>query len=105
MTTTSIKYPSLQPHIPRLRATLSLSEDRVDWRRILLRMAVPAVTLGLAWAGNAVEIEIAEANARRIIGACERFQAAKSRFPKELDELVPRHIPSVPRAKYLKAGS
>ena len=36
-------------------------EGRVGWRRIFLRMAIPAVTLGLAWAGNGVQIKITEA--------------------------------------------
>ncbi len=78
-------------------------EDRVGWRRISLRMAIPAVTLGLAWAGNAVQIKIAEANSRRIIAACERFQAANGAFPRTLDEVVPDQLPSVPRAKYCLA--
>ena len=78
-------------------------EDRVGWRRIFLRMAIPAVTLGVAWAGNAVQIKIAEANSRRIIAACERFQAANGTFPRTLDELVPDQLPSVPRAKYCLA--
>jgi len=78
-------------------------EDRVGWRRIFLRTAIPAVTLGSAWAGNAVQIKIAEANSRRIIAACERFQAANGAFPGTLDELVPDQLPSVPRAKYCLA--
>lgn len=75
-------------------------EDRVGWRRIFLRMAIPAVTLGVAWSGNGVQIKIAEANSRRIIAACERFQAAHGTFPRTLDELVPDQLASVPRAKY-----
>ena len=78
-------------------------EDRVGWRRIFLRMAIPAVTLGLAWAGNGVQIKVAEANSRRVIAACERFQAANGTFPRTLDELVPDQLASVPRSKYCLA--
>ena len=70
------------------------------WRLALLRMAIPAVTLGLVLANDEVQYRIGKANAPRIIAACEEFHAANGTFPKTLDELVPRYIPSVPRAKY-----
>jgi hypothetical protein len=75
-------------------------EDRVGWRRTVLRMAFPIVTLALVWANNVVQNRIADANAARVIAACEEFRAANGSFPKSLHELVPRYLPSVPRAKY-----
>ena len=63
----------------------------------------PRPDVGVGSANNAVQIKIAEAHAAHIILACEGFHAANGRFPKSLDELVPRYIPSVPCAKYCLA--
>ncbi|MCX7424759.1 MAG: hypothetical protein NTW96_03900 [Planctomycetia bacterium] len=73
---------------------------RPGWGLAILRIAVPALTLGLVLANNAVQLRVAEANAARIVAACEEFHAANGTFPKTLDELVPRYMPSIPRAKY-----
>ncbi len=77
--------------------------QRPGWSLALMTIAIPALTLGLAIANNAVQLRIAEANAARIIAACEEFHAAKRRFPKTVNELVPGYMPSVPRAKYCLA--
>ena len=77
--------------------------ERTGWWLALFKIAIPALTLGLVLANNAVQIKIAEAHAPKVIAACEGFHAANGRFPKSLDELVPRYIPSVPRAKYCLA--
>jgi len=74
--------------------------QRSGWRLALLRIAVPPLTLGLVLANNALQLKIAETNAPRVVAACEEFHAANGKFPKTLDELVPRYMPSVPRAKY-----
>lgn len=77
--------------------------QRPGWRLALLRIAVPALTLGLALGNNEVQLGIARANATRIIAACEEFHAANGRYPCGLDELVPRYMGSIPRAKYCVA--
>jgi hypothetical protein len=69
-------------------------------RIALFRLGIPVLTLGLALANNAVQLSIARANAARVAAACEAFHAANGRFPETLDELVPRYLPYVPRAKY-----
>jgi len=74
--------------------------QRHGWRVALLRMAVPLVTLGLVLANTAVQLRIAKANATRITAACEKYHEANGEFPQKLDELVPRYLPSIPRAKY-----
>ena len=74
--------------------------QRPGWRLALLRIAVPALTLGLVLANDAAQFWIAKANAARVVTACEEFHVANGRYPQSLDELVPRHMPSVPRAKY-----
>ena len=87
-----------------LASVLKNAIERPGWRLAILRISVPPLTLALALANNAVQLRIAEANAPRIVVACERFHAANGRFPKTLGELVPRFMPSVPRAKYCLAG-
>jgi hypothetical protein len=74
--------------------------QRPGWTIALIRITIPPLTLALVLANNAVQLRIAEQNAPRVAAACEQFYAANGKFPKTLDELVPRYLPSVPRAKY-----
>jgi hypothetical protein len=74
--------------------------QRPGWGLALLRIAIPALTLGLVLANDAVQYRIGKANAPRIIAACEQFHADNGEFPKTLDDLVPQYLPSIPRAKY-----
>jgi MFS family permease len=74
--------------------------QRPGWRTALLRIAAPALTLGIVLANDAFQRDIAERNAKRIIKACDDFHAANHRYPRTLDELVPRYLNCVPRAKY-----
>jgi hypothetical protein len=74
--------------------------QRPGWRLALFRIAVPVLTLGLVLANNNYQYRIGEANAPKIITACEEFNAANGRYPKSLDELVPRYMPSIPCAKH-----
>jgi hypothetical protein len=71
-----------------------------NWRLALFTIAVPLLTLGLALGNEAIQYRIGKANAPRIVAACEDFHAVTGKFPKTLDELVPRYLPSIPRAKY-----
>jgi hypothetical protein len=77
---------------------------RPGWGLALLRIAFPVFTLGLVMANNALQLRIAEANASRVVAACEDFRAANGSFPKELEELVPQYLPAVPPAKYCMYG-
>jgi len=78
--------------------------QRSGWRLSLLRIAIPALTFGLVLANSAVQLRIAETNAPRVVAACEEYYADNGQFPKTLDELVPRYLSSVPRAKYCLSG-
>jgi hypothetical protein len=78
--------------------------ERPGWGLALVRIGIPALTLGLVRANSAVQLGVAEANAQRVVVACEEYHAANGRFPKKLDELVPQYMNSVPRAKYCLAG-
>jgi hypothetical protein len=76
------------------------ASNRPGWKLALLRITIPALTLGLVLTNATVQSRIAEANATKIIGACKEFHTANGRYPRTLDELVPKYMPSVPRAKY-----
>ena len=74
--------------------------QRPGWIIAAIRIAVPAFTLWLAVTNEAYQYQVGEANSQRIIAACEDFHAANGKYPESLDDLVPRYLPSVPRAKY-----
>lgn len=83
-----------------LLSVLKNAIQRPGWRLGLLRIATPALTLGLVLANNTHQLRMAKANAQRIVAACDEYHAANGRFPETLDELVPQYLPSIPRAKY-----
>ena len=74
------------------------------WSLALLRIAIPALTLGLVLANAVFQFRVSEANAARIITACEQFHVANGKFPNTLDELVPLYMPSIPPTKYCLYG-
>ncbi|WP_068420408.1 hypothetical protein [Planctomyces sp. SH-PL62] len=74
--------------------------QRPGWGLALVRIGIPALTLGLLKANDAVQLRVAEVNAQRIVAACEEYHDDNGRFPKNLDELVPQYLNSVPAAKY-----
>ena len=78
--------------------------ERPGWRLALVRIGFPIVTFGLLWANNIVQDRIAEANARRVIQACEAYQVAHGTFPGKLEELVPQFLNYVPTAKHCLTG-
>ena len=73
---------------------------RPGWGIALIRISIPALTLGIVLTNNAVQWTIAESHSEQIIAACEHFRVSYGRYPKTLDELLPQQLPSVPRAKY-----
>jgi hypothetical protein len=74
--------------------------ERPGWKIAPFRIAIPALTLAIVLANNSLQWRIAEANAERIIMACEDFRGAHGNYPRQLEELVPGYFDSVPRAKY-----
>lgn len=64
------------------------------------RMLIPLVTLLLVIVNTSLQGRIARANAARVIEACEQYQKVNGSLPDQLDDLVPRYINSIPRAKY-----
>lgn len=73
---------------------------RPGWRVAAARICVPPITLLLVIANSSVQGRIARANSARLIEACERYHAENGAYPQQLDELVPRNLSFVPRAKY-----
>lgn len=73
---------------------------RPGWGLTLARILIPVLTLSLVKANNAFQLGVAETNGQRIVAACEQYHAANARFPRNLDELVPKYMNSVPVAKY-----
>jgi hypothetical protein len=78
--------------------------QRPGWRVALVRIAIPSLTFAMLFANSYMQWRIAEAHAQRIVKACAEFQAANQRYPRVLDELVPRYLDSVPRARYCFIG-
>jgi hypothetical protein len=73
---------------------------RPGWKLAGIRIAIPVVTFVLVLSNSNLQLNIASANARQIIAACEEFHTANGRYPNSLLELVPKYLASVPRAKY-----
>lgn len=74
--------------------------QRPGWGLALARIGIPALTLAIVRVNDAVQREVAEVNARRIVAACERYAAENGELPRRLEELVPRYMDSIPVAKY-----
>jgi hypothetical protein len=64
------------------------------------RAAVPLVTLLLVLGNYYVQRSVANANAANLIRACESYREANGTYPERLEQLVPRYVASIPRAKY-----
>jgi hypothetical protein len=78
---------------------------RPGWGIAVFRISIPVVTLAIAMTNAELQWKVSDANAERVIKACEEFHLANGRFPKTLDELVPKYFPSVPPAKHCLAGN
>jgi len=98
--TASFLWSSIVCPIWFLFSLVNSAIQRPGWGLALLRVGIPALTLALVLANNAIQNRIAETNARRVISACEAYHAANGVFPKDLKELVPQYLSSVPVAKY-----
>jgi hypothetical protein len=70
------------------------------WKIVRVRIAIPIVTLATTLSISAIGWTIAASTANRIVVACDQFNAANGRYPKDLGELIPTYMLSIPRAKY-----
>ena len=64
------------------------------------RVLMPFFAALLVAANFCLQGEIAMANAATVIQACEQYREANGAYPERLDDLVPRFLNSIPRAKY-----
>lgn len=78
--------------------------DWKGWPISVARIIIPPVTLALVLGNTWLQSQVAQAHAQQIIEASTRYQAMNGVYPKTLDELVPKYLDSVPRAKYALSG-
>ncbi len=78
--------------------------SRPGWRIAVFRISMPLLTLAIAMSNGNLQWKISDANAERVIKACDDFRSVNGRYPKTLDELVPKYFPSVPPAKHCMSG-
>ena len=83
-----------------LVAILKAIIRRRDWPVSVTRVVIPLVTLVLVFGNASLQSRMAQANAKRIINACTRYQATHGVYPKTLEILIPKYLDSVPRARY-----
>ncbi len=74
--------------------------QRPSWGVAAARVLTPVATLLLVLANYSLQGRIAQANAARLIQACEHYHEANGNYPERLDDLVPSYLSSIPRAKY-----
>ena len=74
--------------------------QRPGWRIAIPRLSMPLLTFAIAFGNGNLQWKISDANAERVIKACDEFRVANGRYPGNLDELVPKYLSSVPPAKY-----
>jgi hypothetical protein len=80
-------------------------KKRPGWVISLSRIVIPVITLAIVVGNAAIQSKVANANAERIIVACEQFRTATGKYPNQLGELMPKYLSSIPRAKYALAFS
>ena len=77
---------------------------RPGWAIALLRVSMPLLTVAIAFGNGKFQWKVSDANAQRVVTACEGFRAVNGRYPSKLDELVPNYFTSVPPAKHCLTG-
>lgn len=78
---------------------------RLGWGIAAFRILMPVLTLGIAICNGNLQWKISDANAQRVIKACDEFHVANARYPKTLNELIPTYLSVVPPAKYCLGGN
>ena len=81
-------------------ALIRKSLGHADRQIAVARIFVPVVTGFLVFGNYIFQMNIANAHAALIIQACEHYREANGAYPKNLDELIPDYLSSIPTAKY-----
>ena len=72
---------------------------RPGWGVALRRAAIPVAVLAIALGNDSLQRRIALGRAERVVAAIRAFHDEHGRYPSELQELVPKQLPFVPRPK------
>jgi len=75
------------------------------WGVALSRAAIPVAVLTIAVVNDSFQRRVATERAEQVVYAIRAFREKHGRYPKDLQQLVPKHLPLVPRAKYAIAYS
>lgn len=75
-----------------------------DGRQRYMRFAIYASAALLVFGANYANNSLARARARELVEAIERYHTENGNYPKSLQELIPRYINKVPRAKFTMPG-
>ena len=67
------------------------------------RVLMPPAVLLLAVVNSSLQNSIAMDHAEQVIQACNEYHDANGVYPKRLNDLAPRYLSSIPRAKYCLA--
>ena len=78
---------------------------RPGWGIAVFRVAMPVLTLAITVNNAHFQWKVSDANAERVVRACDEFHLANGRYPETLDELVPGFLSFVPPAKYCTLGN
>jgi hypothetical protein len=85
-----------------VRLPWALLTRAADWRRFrLVRCGIYLVTALLCFALARFDDRVASDRADSVAQAVKAFHAAQGRYPENLDELVPAHLPAIPVARPL----
>jgi hypothetical protein len=73
---------------------------RLSPRAAAAYLAMPVLIAVVVFGNSCLQQAIARANAARVVDACESYRRANGSYPGQLEDLIPRYLPSIPRAKY-----
>jgi len=79
---------------------ITFQAKKERWQVVVANVLVPIAVVVATWSliiGNAA---MAKGKAKRIISACERYAKDHGRYPKKLDDLVPKYIRDIPVARF-----
>ena len=84
---------------------LLVSLVRSTWRKsgwgvALARAAIPVSVLAVALVNDSFQRGLATERAEQVVCAIRTFREEHGRYPNDLQQLVPKYLPFVPRAKY-----
>ena len=65
-----------------------------------VRAAVPIAVLAVALVNDSVQRRLAMGRAEQLVIAIREYRDEHGRYPSDLQQLVPKHLPCVPRPKY-----